>query len=199
MKSAIAVLLVLIAGPTFAQEAPLALERVTLLSVGGQVSWGIGINGQAVGFYLSRPRGPITVSARLGNGGGHAYLDAYLMKRVGPGTTEEHQIARTTFDLQYPHEGWVDLFPDLDLPRGEYWLVIAKPRERAHSSINWFVARPPEPVGTCGVGFLGSKSYTFHGDAAEYLPASRFAQKYEPYRFQFEVTEMRPKGAEPCP
>ena len=198
MKSAIGVLLLLVTVPMFAQDLPPEFERATLLSVGGPVSWGVGINGQAVGWAFARAHPHVSVSARLGNGGGHAYLDAYLMTRIGPGTTEEHQIARTTFDLQYPHDGWVELFTDLDLEAGAYWLVIAKPRERAHSSINWFVAQPADFGGTCHVRMLGSQSYTFHGDAAEYLPASRFAKKYEPYAFQFEVTEVRETGTGQC-
>lgn len=48
---------------------------------------------------------------------------------------------------------------------------------------------------TCGVAYRGSQSYTFHGDAAEYLPASKFAKKFEPYAFQFEITEARPVGS----
>jgi hypothetical protein len=140
----------------------------------------------------------VTVAARLGNGGGHAYLDAYLMKAIGPGTTEEDEIARTSFDLTYPYDGWIDLFTDLDLEAGAYWLIVAKPPERAHSSINWFVAQPAEFRGSCTALYLGSKSYTFHSDAAEYLPASKFVEKYEPYGFQFEVSEVREVGSEAC-
>lgn len=202
MKSALAVLLVLVTVPTFAQEAPdapPALERAALLGVDGPRTWGVGINGQAVGWYFSQPRSHITVSARLGNGGGHAYLDAYLMKRIGPGTTRKDEIARTSLDLPYPYDGWVDLFTDLDLDGGYYWLVIAKPWEKSHSSINWFVAQPPGHRDTCGVHSLGSQSYTFHFDAASYIPASKFEKKFEPYTFQFEISEVRPAGTEPCP
>jgi hypothetical protein len=32
-------------------------------------------------------------------------------------------------------------------------------------------------------------------DEAEYIPVSKFDKKYEPYNFQFEVTEMRIAGS----
>ncbi|HYC93359.1 MAG TPA: hypothetical protein VEO54_29400 [Thermoanaerobaculia bacterium] len=185
MTPAIGLLLVLLAPP-----------RTLLQASGGGSVWPVGIHGQAVGWYLPEPQHGVTVAARLGNGGGHAYLDAYLMRAIGPGTTEEDEIARTSLDLQYPHDGWVDLFSGLDLEPGLYWLIVGRPRERAHSSINWFVAQPGELVTGCGAQYAGSRSFTFHSDAAEYLPASKFAKKYEPYYFQFEV---RVEGEDGCP
>jgi hypothetical protein len=186
MKPAIAVLLLIVATPLLAQE----VLRASILATEGAMTWPVAINGQAVGWYLEDPREAVTVSARLGNGGGHAYVAAYLMKEIGPGTTEKDEIARTTFDLAYPHDGWVPLFENVDLEAGTYWLIVAQAPERAHSSINWFVAQPFGTVRSCGVRYIGSRSYTFHGDAAEYLPASKFAKKYEPYGFQFELTAV---------
>jgi len=135
----------------------------------------------------------VDIAARLGNGGGHAYLDAYLTKRIGPGTTEDDEIAHTSLDLGYPYDAWVTLFADLDLDKGVYWLIVAKPHDRAFSSLNWFVANPLELKGSCGaVGYLGTKSYTFFSDAAKYIPASKFEKKYESsYGVQFEVTAAR--------
>jgi hypothetical protein len=163
------------------------VESVLVRPAGTGVVWAVGINGQAVGWALAKPHHEVTIAARLGNGGGRAYLDAYLMTSIGPGTTEAHEIARTSLDLPYPHDGWVDLFTGLDLEPGTYWLVIARPRERAHSSINWFVEKPGDFDWSCHVRYLESRSYTFHSDAAEYIPASKFEKKYEPYRFQFAV------------
>jgi hypothetical protein len=140
----------------------------------------------------------VTVSARLGNGGGHAYGDAFLMRRIGPDASERDEIARISFDLVYPFEGWVDLFTNLDLEKGTYWLVIARPYDKAHSSINWFVAQPAGTTG-CFASYLDSQSFTFRSDAAEYLPASKFREKYQPYGFQFEVWEMREPGPIPGP
>jgi len=194
MRSVIASLLfliVIVTIPLYAQEPP--MPRATIVAVEGERSWPVPINGQAVGFVLMEPEQHVEIAARLGNGGGHAYLDAYLTKRIGPGTSEADEIARTSFDLDYPHEGWTTLFADLDLEKGIYWLIIAKPRERAFSSLNWFVASPKQFRASCGgVGYLGTKSYTFFGDAAEYIPASKFEKKYEAaYGFQFEVTAAR--------
>lgn len=199
MKPAIALLLFLGMVPLLAQEAPPPLEPAALLAIDGDMTWPIGISGQAVGWSLDRPHRGVTVSARLGNGGGHAYADVYLMKSIGPGTTEKDEIAYRSLDLVYPYEGWTDLFVDVDLEAGTYWLIVARPRERAHSSINWFVALPMWVSGSCGAAHAGSRSYTFHSDAAEYIPASKFEEKYQPYGFQFEVSEMRAAGSLVCP
>jgi hypothetical protein len=198
MKPAVGMLLLLGTVPFFAQDAP-PLEPATLLTISGEKTWAIGIDGQAVSFHLRHPHPHVTISARLGNGGGHAFADAYLMKEIGPGTTERDEIARLAFDLVYPFEGWVDLFQDLDLEAGTYWLVIARPPDKAHTSINWFVAQPLTTSGSCSVAYVDSKSYSFQSDAAEYIPASKFEKKYQPYGFQFEVWEMRAPGGEACP
>src|SRR5687768_8650089 len=88
--------------------APLSgQEERAILAIGGEGAWGVGINGRAVGWSLSHPQHNVTVSAKLGNGGGHAYLDAYLMRSVGPGTTGRDEVARTSLDLPYPFTGWV--------------------------------------------------------------------------------------------
>jgi hypothetical protein len=199
MKSAIGVLLFLIvAVPLVSQDVP-PEERATLLSVGGEIPLPVGINGQAVGWTLTRTHYRVDIAAHLGNGGGHAYVDAYLMHAIGPGTTEEDEVAHRSFDLPYPHDGWITLFAGLDLQPGTYWLIVAKPHEKAHSSINWFVGRPRSVFAACGVRFLESKSYTFHGDAAAYIPASQFEKKFEPYGFQFELTDERMPDSAACP
>lgn len=185
MTPAIGLLLLLLATP----------EGVLLEPVGEGEVQPVPIHGQAVGWVLQRAQEQVTVAARLGNGGGRAYVDAYLVTRIGPGTTEEHEIARRSLDLPFPHDAWVELFTDLSLEPGEYWLVIARPRDRAHSSINWFVEKPGGSFEACDARYTGSRSYTFHSDGAEYLPASKFKEKFEPYRFLFEVRGV----SEECP
>jgi len=185
--------LLFFAVPLFAQEEPR-----TVLAVGGEVSWGVGVNGRAVGFSLAQAHPHVTIAARLGNGGGHAYLDAYLMRKVGPGATEEDEVARTSLDLAYPALGWVTLFEDMDLERGVYWLVIAKPRDKAFSSINWIAASPMALETSCGgASYLGTSAYTFLSDASDYIPASKFEKEVEPYGFQIALTEPREDAARP--
>ncbi len=191
MKSAASLLFLLLWStqvPLYAQQPPEPHHRA-MLAIGGELSWGVGINGEAVGWSMANAHPHVTIAARLGNGGGHAYVDAYLMKKIGPDATEEDEIARTSFDLPYPFSDWVTLFADLDLEPGVYWLVIAKPRERAFSSINWIVGKPMLLRSCCDINYLGTKSYTFLSDAADYIPASNFKSKYEPYGFQIEITE----------
>jgi hypothetical protein len=203
MRSALGTLLliiVLVVSPLGAQQLPLEPEpeRTAILEIGGKLAWGIGITGQAVGWELARPHHYVRVAARLGNGGGHAYFDAYLMRAIGPDATWRDEVARTSLDLTYPADGWVTLFEDLDLEAGEYWLVVAKPLEKAHSSINWIVAAPMSLRSTCDVRYLGTKSFTFLTDTAEYLPASKFESKYDPYGFQMSLTEILLPDSDRC-
>ncbi len=37
-------------------------------------------------------------------------------------SSREEMQTSTTFDLTYPHDGWVSIFENLDLGRGTYWL-----------------------------------------------------------------------------
>lgn len=188
MKSIAALLFVAV--PLFAQELPPPAEKPrTLLAVGGEVSWGIGVNGRAVGFSFAHAHHHVTIAARLGNGGGHAYFDAYLMREIGPGASEDDEVARASLDLPYPALEWITLFEDVDLERGVYWLVIAKPRDKPFSSINWIAASPMALETSCGTSYLGTKAFTFFSDAAGYLPASKFKKEIDPYGFQIALTE----------
>jgi len=192
-------IIVLAVSPLGAQQAPEPEPvRTSILEIGGRLAWGVGITGQAVGWELTRPHHNVEVSARLGNGGGHAYFDAYLMRAIGPDASWRDEVAYAPFDLTYPADGWVTLFEDLDLEPGEYWLVVAKPTEKAHSSINWIVATPMSLRSTCDVRYLGTKSFTFLTDTAEYLPASKFASKYEPYGFQMALTDSLSPDSDRC-
>ena len=191
MKAAIGLFVILgtvpLTIPMTGQEVEPPLERVTLIAPRGELPMPVAVHRQAVGWVLKGEQHHVTVSAHLGNGGGRADIDAYLMKRIGPGATSGDEIAFASLDLGFPFDDWVDLFTDLDLEAGEYWLIIAKPKEKAHSSINWFVLQPKSVLGSCNASFLGSQSFTFLSDADDYLPASKFEEKYEPHAFRFEV------------
>jgi hypothetical protein len=202
MRSVLRSLLLIIVfavSPLVAQPLPEPEpERTAILQIGGKLAWGIGITGQAVGWELARPHHHVAVAAHLGNGGGHAYMEAYLMRAIGFDASSRDEVAYASFDLTYPNDGWITLFADLDLEPGEYWLVVAKPKEKAHSSINWMVATPMNLSSTCDVRYIGTKSFTFLSDTAEYLPASKFESKYEPYGFQMALTDFLVPDNEPC-
>lgn len=200
MKPTIGLLLFLGMAPMFAQEAPQPpLERATVLLADGKNTWAVAFHHMAVGFRLERAHQHVSIAARLGNGGGYAEVDAFLMREVGPQATGSDEIARTAFELSYPFDDWVDLFNDLDLEAGRYWLVLGKPKERNWSSINWFVTDLRPGIDTCNARLAGSQTYTFDSDTADYLPASKFEQKYTPYAFQIEIAELRQPGPDPCP
>ncbi|HEX6099364.1 MAG TPA: hypothetical protein VF432_23820 [Thermoanaerobaculia bacterium] len=199
MKAAAIGLVFLLGVSGFAQEvppeAPPVLELATVLRADGKVTWPVAIHHMAVGFALERAHHHVRITARLGNGGGRAEVDAFLMREIGPDATEGDEVARTMFELSYPFDGWVDLFNDLELEKGTYWLVLGKPKDSTWSSINWFAAQPAVGTSACNAHLTGSQSFTFESDAADYLPASKFVKKYTPYAFQIEITELRPPGA----
>jgi len=190
MKSAASLLMFLLASvPMHAQV--LEEQRATVLGIGGDMSWGVAVNGRAVGWSMDHPRHNVRIAANLGNGGGHAYIAAYLMRSIGPGTSKSDEIARISLDLPYPYHGWILLFADVDLEEGEYWLVIARPTENPHSSINWITANPMKFEMSDDARYLGTRSYTFYKDGADYIPASNFNDAHEPYGFQIAITADR--------
>ena len=199
MKAALGWILFLGATAVFGQEQPPPdMEWFTLISARG-VSRPAAVHHQAVGWVLKGEHHHVSVSAHLGNGGGRAPFEAYLMRRIGEGATRADEIAWTSFDLPYPFDDWVELFTDLDLGPGEYWLIIAKPKKTAFSSINWFVLESRDQTFSCETYLRAPQSFTFQSDAADYLPASKFERKLDPYLFQFEVTALRPRGSTDCP
>lgn len=172
----------------FAQQAPPARQhRPVVLSIGGEVITASPVKGRALGWWLRSPHCHVTIAARLGNGGGEASGVAYLMRAIGPGTSPDDEIAQTPFELPYPFDGWIPLFTNLDLPMGEYWLVIAKPRDKTFSSINWILANPMLLNASSAIRYIGTTSYTYDSDVADYIPASKFGPKYEPYGFEVEI------------
>lgn len=180
MRSAALLLVLLGTTSLFAQPS--------ILTIGGEIWWGVDVQGRAVGFKLTHPHHHVKIAARLGNGGGHAYVVAYLMQSIGPDTSLRDQVAERAFELPYPFTGWFDVFNGLELEPGEYWLVIARSPEHAHSSVNWIASNPMALRTSCDTEYLGTKSYTFLSDEADYLPASRFETKLEPYGFGIEIT-----------
>jgi hypothetical protein len=197
MKPAIGLLLFLGTVPLFAQGAPpdaQLLERASVLLTDGKATMPVAFHYLAVGFHLGRDHHHVDIRARLGNGGGRAEVDAYLMRAIGPKATTNDEVARTAFELSYPFDGWVDIFYDAELPAGNYWLVLVKPREATWSSINWFAAQPASVRSACSAHLIGSQSFSFESDAADYFPASKFEQKYTPYAYQIELVELRPAG-----
>lgn len=197
MKPAIGLLLFLGTIPLYAQSAPPdppVLERATVLVADGKETWPVAFHHLAVGFHVDREHHHVGISARLGNGGGRAEVDAYLMRVVGPEAKESDEIARTALELSYPFDGWVDIFNDVELEPGTYWLVLGKPKECNWSSLNWFATQPAGVMTACGTHLTGAQSFEFESDVADYFPASHFEKKYTPYAYQMEVTELRPAG-----
>jgi hypothetical protein len=196
MKAAIRLLLPLVLiVPLYAQEAP---EEPVLLSVGGADSGSTGVHGLAVGFALDRAYCHVTISARLNNGGGfagYASSIAWLTRAIGPEATDRDQVARMAFDLPPLYEGMFPLFTDIDLPAGDYWLVLANPPTGRFSYTNWVVSAPLALFKSNGTRYLGTTS-VYSMEVADYPPSSPFGGIYTGFGYQFAVTG-EPAGLRP--
>jgi hypothetical protein len=193
MRAAIRLLLPLVmfvVVPLYAQDAGQdSAEDPVILSVGGDDFGATSVNGLAVGFALDGPYCHVTVSARLNNGGGfagYASSIAYLMRTIGPDATHRDQVARVAFDLPPQFDGRFDLFTDIELPAGDYWLVLVNPPGR-FSYTNWSVSAPLALFRSNGARYIGTTS-TSPKTMAEYPPSSVFGGTYSGFGYQFAVT-----------
>ena len=175
------------------------LEEALVLRADGELTSAVSFHHLALGFHLRRAHHHLRIAARLGNGGGRAEVDAYLVRSIGPDAKESDEVARTAFELSYPFADWVEIFEDIDLEAGQYWLILAKPKESNWSSINWFATDFAHVTHSCNAILGNAQSFTFQSDEADYVPASKFERKYTPYTYQVEMTELRLAGsADPC-
>lgn len=189
MRAAIRLLLPLVLFvviPLYGQDS---VEHPVILSVGGDDFGATSVNGLAVGFALYGPYCHVTISARLNNGGGfagYASSIAYLMRAIGPDATHRDQVARVAFDLPPQFDGRFDLFTDIELPAGDYWLVLVNPPGR-FSYTNWSVSAPLALFKSNGARYIGTTS-TSPRTLAEYPPSSVFGATYSGFGYQFAVT-----------
>ena len=168
--------------PAFAQQTQ------TLLSAAGSPEWSTGINTLSEGWELRRPYLNVTISAWLNNGGGGGAGYAYLMRRIGPGTTRADEEAFVSFDLPVGFNGKYTLFRDLDLPAGVYWLVFAKPVDGAFSYANWATSTPQDMQLNENVRYLGMAWAGSEDRINEYMPATDFDVFTDQFPYQIEVT-----------
>ena len=179
MRAAAIVLLVVTALSAGAQPV--------VFSIAGSDEGATGANGLAVGWSFSRRVTNVTISALLNNGGGYAGGTAYLMKRIGPGTTPEDEIATKQFELPLGFKGQVTLFTELDLPAGDYWLVFVTPREGPFSYVNWIISLPLELHKIPGARYLGTTWGDLYSTGI-YVPASQFQPTYNGVGYQMEIS-----------
>lgn len=103
---------------------------------------------------------------------------AYLTNSIGSGTTSVNEIVGpATFTSPNVLDGpvWIDLFDDVDLTGGFYYLTIG-----SLDSTSGAWSTTSDPTVTLAPGFLrgdtsGSQFYASVGDVASYLPASNFS------------------------
>jgi hypothetical protein len=173
------------------RSAAIALFVVTTLSAHAQpVVFSIAgndhrttrANGIAVGWSFSDKVEHVTISAFLANSGGDAGGTAYLVKRIAPGITPASEIASTRFELPANFKGGVPFFTELDLPAGEYWLVIGATRD-----VEWVASSPLELHLVDVAHYLGTTQSDLAG-IADYPPASRFGMISDRVGYQIEIT-----------
>jgi hypothetical protein len=167
--------------PAFAQSR-------TLLAAGGSPEWSTGINTLSEGWELRRPFHDVTISAWLNNGGGGGAGSAYLMRRIGPGTTRADEEAFVSFELPLGFNGKYTLFEGLDLPAGVYWLVFAKPAGGPFSYANWATSTPQDMQIDVNVRYLGMAWAGSEDRIDEYMPATDFDVFTDQFPYQLEVT-----------
>src|SRR5262245_34685041 len=152
-----------------------------VISANGETFGGVDIDGQAVGWSMDRPYRNVTIRAHLLNGLSTARGIAYLMHRVGPGTTSASEVASGEFELPREYDGPYPLFSNLNLPAGDYWLVLS-------GRAIWVVSNPGTLTTANGARFLGATILP-PAYMAEYVPASPFAlAPAGTYSYQFDVS-----------
>ena len=137
----------------------------------------------AVGWTFSDKVDRVTISAFLASGGSGEGT-AYVVKRIAPGITPASEIASVRFELPANFTGGVPLFTELDLPAGEYWLVIGVPRE---SFVEWVASSPLELHLSDVAHYLGATQSDLDR-IADYTPASRFDTISGRDGYQVEIT-----------
>lgn len=107
--------------------------------------------------------------------------DAYLVNSIGVGTSIYNEFARTQFTADPFVSGWVELFADLTLPTGSYFLVLAPtlfPDGNSDTRMVWNTTSTPT-VTTDPDAFRGDilgdvQWYATQTFDPDYLPASNF-------------------------
>ena len=105
-------------------------------------------------------------------------FSAYLTSAIGTGTSVGEEIASTTFTSPNVLDGpvWIDLFNQINLGAGFYYLTIGS---LDSTSGGW--SNTSDPTVTEAPGFFlgdlvtGSQFYASGGNVAAYLPASNFS------------------------
>lgn len=182
----------LVAGSLFMGPANAAIatrppqKNAVLFSISGEGQGTTAAKSEAVGWSFSYPMRNVSIAARLSNGGGFAGGTAYLMRAVGPGTTTQGEVARTTVDLPLGFYDNVPLFTDLDLAAGDYWLVFEVPKTGPFSYLNWDISQPVQLQQRAGVRYLGTKILTVYD--SDYAPAAPFGEANTGFGYQIEIT-----------
>lgn len=132
----------------------------------------------------------VSVSVSLGQVSAPAVTGtAYLTTQIGAGTTAASEVGRANFTFPNPTGGTVQLFNNLSLGPGTYFLVLY-----STSAIGggWSVASPPTQITDNGVTIGGSGYFYDPGYAAvfgpfPYAPVVPFSPLFSPEALVFSV------------
>ena len=117
----------------------------TILSVSGP-NYGPGALGDAFfqvlgsAWSTSASYADVTISVNLSGSRSSPPGTAFLMTRIGPGTTTTSEIARTAFRAEGP-DASITMFRGLSMPAGTYYLVLSS--SSTASDLGWWSAFNP--------------------------------------------------------
>jgi hypothetical protein len=155
-----------------ASLASSASGQVTLIStINGNGGWlNFGAYAEIVAWSQSSTYSPVSIAAELNGNGSTITGTAYLMTRVGPGTTTANELAHSSFSVTTSmwEPALTTLFTGLTLGPGTYYLVASA------SGGGWEITNQgaTTPVTAPGVSMVenGAQSWVLNS----YPPASQF-------------------------
>jgi hypothetical protein len=137
----------------------------------------------------------VTIDAFIGGNGlvAPAEATAYLMSQIGPGTTSADEVTTPPFsiDLPYGPDSFVQLFSNLTLGPGTYYLVIDPT-----SNFGWGGDTIPAQI--LGTGVTQNLDGLDSGTIASFAPASSFTAQNSDTRL-FSVTGTLSSTGAPSP
>jgi|HubBroStandDraft_6_1064221.scaffolds.fasta_scaffold102253_3 hypothetical protein len=158
----------------FVLSVPVAAGPIISTDGQGNSSYGIlfGEYAHEAGWSQTSGYTNVSITAEIDPGTGSGTTGtAYLMSRIGPGTTSAQQIATASFSATGTAFSPVltTLFTGLTLGPGNYYLVLSSP-----TGLGWEETNGTSPVTASGVTY-NSNASTFGNPLQAYAPASTFS------------------------
>jgi hypothetical protein len=158
----------------------------------GTGSWSLAaVESNAVSWSALSASSNVTVSARLiGDFNGMAYLTT----RIGTEATLADVLLSSSFSVASSSAfSWVDLFTDINLGPGTYYLVLGSVEDRGGG---WANTEQPMVSTSSGITYNGSYTASASNNNLSFFPGSNFTDSggVAVAPFQFQVSgDLKPK------